>query len=276
MISYINDLELKYEFEIVKQLREYNNEFSPQKPQSKKYFYAFDKDVLVGAVFTSVSWDWVGFRKLFYSDTLVLESLLSEVCKFYKNSVSGLKAHSSDKVRIDDFISCGFDMSGKIPGTSMGKDHYYADNISLNIVGKSQFRIVSSDSPLKEYEKYINQKVTMYETSIDMNKSSEIITFVALDNDEFVGGVQGEISNDSMYINLLVVNAGYRGKNIGTKLMNKLETEAITRGVVCVNLATSEFQAKEFYQKNGFKIIMERENNPKGYKCYTLIKWLST
>jgi len=39
-------------------------------------------------------------------------------------------------------------------------------------------------------------------------------------------------------------------------------------------LGTCEFQAKGFYEKLDFEVVYDRENNPKGYKSYTILKRL--
>lgn len=274
MIKYINDLELKYETDIGAHLRDYNRKHSPQKPAKEKYFYVLDNEKLIGALYCSVSWNWVGLRKIFYDNVEVLELLLAKVCKFYKNTVTGIKAHSSDRDRIDDFISIGFVMSGVIPGTPMGGDYFYADNTSLDIVSNSSYKMVSSNMAIQEYQKGFDDKIKIYNFN-NIEKPYENISFVALDNSEFVGGVLGELTDDSMYIDLLVVREEYRGRQIATKLMKLIEEEAVRRNVVCLNLATTEFQAKGFYSSLGFEVIIARENNPVGFKCFTMIKWLN-
>ena len=42
-----------------------------------------------------------------------------------------------------------------------------------------------------------------------------------------------------------------------------------------MNLGTVEFQAKNFYEKIGYSVILTKENDPKGYKSYTMIKKLN-
>jgi GNAT superfamily N-acetyltransferase len=276
MIEYIRDLDEKYEPEILFHLRKFNRKHSPQKPTLEQYFYVLDNGKLIGAVKTSVSWDWVGLRKLFYDDIEVLRLLLSKVCNFYKDAVSGIKAHSSDKERIDDFISIGFIMSGTMPGTAMERDYFYADNIALNITSDSSFRVVSSDIEILDYKNGFEKEIEIYRSKRNcIENPSRNVIFVALENKDFAGGVQAELKGDSMYVDLLVVKESYRGRKIATKLMNLIEEEAVRNNVIRLDLGTAEFQAKDFYSKLGYKVIIERNNNPKGFKCYTMVKWLN-
>ena len=46
------------------------------------------------------------------------------------------------------------------------------------------------------------------------------------------------------------------------------------RSIKFLELGTTEFQAKPFYEKLGYKVVHEMDDYPKGYKCYTLFKEL--
>ena len=98
------------------------------------------------------------------------------------------------------------------------------------------------------------------------------IMFVALDDDKFVGGVHGSITEDSMYIGWLVVDEEYKGNGIGRNLMRKIEEKAKELNVYSINLGTVEFQAVKFYEKLGYKIVFVKENDPRGYKSYSMVK----
>ncbi|MTI49937.1 MAG: GNAT family N-acetyltransferase [Firmicutes bacterium] len=75
-----------------------------------------------------------------------------------------------------------------------------------------------------------------------------------------------------MYIGWLLVNEEYRKKGIGKGLMLKIEEEAKKLNVYSINLGTTEFQTKKFYEKLGYKIVFIKENDPRGYKSYSMIK----
>ncbi|MFW5794273.1 MAG: GNAT family N-acetyltransferase [Bacillota bacterium] len=95
---------------------------------------------------------------------------------------------------------------------------------------------------------------------------------VALDNNNFIGGISCEIYDDTLYISRIAVKENYRKKQIGKNLMQFLEKEAKKRNLKVIQLGTCEFQAKGFYNKLEYKIVFTRDNNPKGYKNYTMIK----
>ena len=275
MIKYIKDTDFKYQEDILTHLRAHNITHSPKKPEYNKFFYVFDGKLLIGALHSSVSWDWVGIRKYFYKDLEVLELLLSSLCDYYQDSVSGIKAHSDDKTRFNDFLSLGFIMNGIMPGTKKVKEYYYADKTILDITSNSKYKIISSDTEIKEYTDTFVEEVKKYDLiNGNLNDPMEI-SFVALDNDDFAGGILGELVEDTMYIDLLVVKEEYRGRGIAKKLMSLIEEEALKSNVVRLDLGTAEFQARDFYKKLGFSVVNERKDNPKGFKCYTMVKWLN-
>jgi GNAT superfamily N-acetyltransferase len=98
------------------------------------------------------------------------------------------------------------------------------------------------------------------------------IMYVALDYDKFVGGVHGSITEDSMYIGWLVVDEEHKGNGIGKNLMHKIEEKAKELNVYSINLGTVEFQAEKFYEKLGYKTVFIKENDPRGFKSYSMVK----
>ena len=98
--------------------------------------------------------------------------------------------------------------------------------------------------------------------------------FIALDGDQCIGGVSGDIYEKTIYVSRLAVDPLYKNQKIGSKLMSFVEEEANMRGIKFIELGTTDFQARPFYEKLGYKVVHETDDYPKGYKCYTLIKEL--
>ncbi len=83
-------------------------------------------------------------------------------------------------------------------------------------------------------------------------------------DDLIVGGISGDIELLSgLHIKTLWLDAEYRGKGMGSKLLNKLENEAIQKGAKFSYLETFDFQAKDFYINNGYKIFSKLDFNGK-------------
>jgi GNAT superfamily N-acetyltransferase len=87
-----------------------------------------------------------------------------------------------------------------------------------------------------------------------------------------VGGALGDIGCGWLYLSVLGVREDWRRQGIGTALLQAVEQEAQTQGSIGVYLETIEFQAPEFYQRNGYSIYAVQENYPVGFKRYYLQK----
>jgi GNAT superfamily N-acetyltransferase len=77
-----------------------------------------------------------------------------------------------------------------------------------------------------------------------------------------------------MYVDILYVEADYRGKGYGTLLLEKAESEAKSLGGYLSYLDTLDFQAKEFYQKMGYSVFGVLEDCPRGHNFYYMQKRL--
>ena len=104
---------------------------------------------------------------------------------------------------------------------------------------------------------------------------TESINFVAVNDDDTVAGaVYGYIRWDWVYIDILYVSDGQRGKGLGTDLMNKVEEMARSRGMTGLHLTTHDWQGPDFYEKLGYRLYGELDDFPKGHKRLAYCKYL--
>lgn len=87
-----------------------------------------------------------------------------------------------------------------------------------------------------------------------------------------IGGITGDILRNWLRIRYLWVNKAYRGKDIGTELLQAMELAAKEKGAKYAEVDTFSFQALPFYQKQGFEIFGMLENYPISDKKYHLRK----
>ena len=97
-------------------------------------------------------------------------------------------------------------------------------------------------------------------------------TVCAVDAEIIIGVGMGESKYDWLILQYLWVDERYRKSGIGTNIIKKIEYLARERNLIGIHLDTFEFQAKEFYVKNGFSIFGEIDDHPKGYKRYFMKK----
>ncbi len=111
--------------------------------------------------------------------------------------------------------------------------------------------------------------------SEDINISSvKNSNFLAFDNDKLIGGAIGFVEYNWYFLDLLYIDEEYRKRNIGTNLLKEIEKFALKEHLTGVRMETWNFQAKEFYEKNGYSVFGEIKDCPPGTIDYYLKKEL--
>jgi len=75
-----------------------------------------------------------------------------------------------------------------------------------------------------------------------------------------------------LYIDVLWIKEEYRGKGLGARLLKEVEDISKDKGCKLVHLDTFDFQAKDFYIKQGYEIFGKLENCPTGHIRYFMKK----
>lgn len=89
-----------------------------------------------------------------------------------------------------------------------------------------------------------------------------------------VNELSGRLPSDiSLMADVLWIDEKYRHLGYGSKLIKKVENDAIEQGYHLAHLDTFDFQAKEFYLKQGYDVFGELENCPEGHKRFYLRKY---
>jgi len=89
-----------------------------------------------------------------------------------------------------------------------------------------------------------------------------------------VGGLLGGSYWGWFYIDRFWIREEYRKSGLGCKMLKMAEEEAISRGCLFAHLDTHDFQALDFYKKNGYEVICFLEDLPKGFNRYLMKKAL--
>tara|TARA_R110002126_G_C10139125_1_gene470445 strand:+ start:35 stop:457 length:423 start_codon:yes stop_codon:yes gene_type:complete len=77
-----------------------------------------------------------------------------------------------------------------------------------------------------------------------------------------------------LHVGVLFVEESYRGQQLGSILLKKVEDEAKSMGASLSHLDTFDWQAKDFYLKAGYEIFGVLEACPPGHKRYYMKKIL--
>lgn len=90
-----------------------------------------------------------------------------------------------------------------------------------------------------------------------------------------LGGLWGHSAYGWFAIDLFFVPATLRYQGVGTRILSTGESEAIARSCHSARVDTHEFQARAFYEKQGYELFGELPDYPSGHKRFFLRKALS-
>lgn len=74
------------------------------------------------------------------------------------------------------------------------------------------------------------------------------------------------------YVDVLWVRQDQRGNGLGARLLREVEQEAASKQAKLIHLDTFDFQAKEFYEKQGYQVFGALENCMGGHTRYYMKK----
>ncbi len=86
------------------------------------------------------------------------------------------------------------------------------------------------------------------------------------------GGLIGRISWQWLYVMTLAVGPALRGQGWGQRLLLQAEAAAREQGCIGARLDTYSFQARGFYEKQGYRVTGTLEDCPPGHARYSMAK----
>ncbi|AUM96111.1 MULTISPECIES: GNAT family N-acetyltransferase [Clostridium] len=133
--------------------------------------------------------------------------------------------------------------------------------------------------PMEEEAEYIGNM--LLEFNLQSKPLSQEKPFISInrcikdENGEIIGGILACLALwHILSIDTLWVKKEFRNQGVAKQLLSLVETEARNMGCHIVYLSTYDFQAKDFYLKNGYEIFGVLEDCPKEHKIYHLSKRL--
>ncbi|MET4578684.1 GNAT family N-acetyltransferase [Ottowia thiooxydans] len=97
----------------------------------------------------------------------------------------------------------------------------------------------------------------------------------ARSGEELIGGLRGFVFLNWLRIDLLFVDERARRSGVGAKLLESAEKQAIDLGAKCAALETFEWQARNFYLKQGYEEYARLDDYIKGFGLIHMKKELA-
>jgi len=134
---------------------------------------------------------------------------------------------------------------------------------------KHEIDIQQHNHPSAGDKAHLSQQFRAYnDQQCGIFPSKELNLFAYASEREIIGGLRGDISWGWLHVDVLWVAALHRQDGIGTSLMDRAEAEAKAMGVHQAYLETTDFQALGFYEKRGYQVFAQLEDQPPGHICY--------
>jgi len=267
------DQDPKYEPCIKTILRAHNAKHSDNKTHQEYYAYLGNKDDITDLIKVSLFWDWLSLDQTVYQSVSTLKTLVSFVACKLLDKAQGMKVFTSVSDRKDDLIQAGFKLvkTLKVHDTST---YYYLDYEKSNAERVAYHACHLEDTSNDRFQEIIKQAKADFNKQYNITDEEVSLIIGAVDKQRCIGGIHCYRYGDVLYISRLAVLEQYRKHGVGKTLMAYVERYAKNRNIKVMMLGTTGFQAKDFYEKCGFKVVFFRENHPVGFASYTMMKRL--
>lgn len=135
------------------------------------------------------------------------------------------------------------------------------------------YRLQSIEEPTGADRKAIAAPLLAYNLSkVPSLDVRPLVIALQDESGQTVGGLWGETALDWLHVDLLVVPESMRGNDVGSALLRRAEDIARERGCTGAWLDTFAFQARGFYEKQGYAVFGEIPDHPAGGARYFLSK----
>ena len=137
----------------------------------------------------------------------------------------------------------------------------------------SNFSITMTDTPPQDLWRRVWDGLAAYNLQFAPADGHQALAIFAHDADKnLVGGLLGGTAWSWLYINILWLDEAVRHQGLGQKLLTMAEQEAVRRGCRHAYFDTLSFQARGFYEKNGYIVFAVLNDFPPGHKKYFMKK----
>jgi len=152
----------------------------------------------------------------------------------------------------------------------------YFDYFNLNYILLKSYTLSVNNAVDKDNRKAVGAFLKNYNNAAmpgyELREHLEVVAKDA--NGKVLGGLYGYFFWAWLEIHILAVDEAQRKQGIGKSLIQKAEAVAIQKNTFKIRLNTFEFQAPQFYERLGYKIVAVEEGFPEGSCTYHFHKML--
>lgn len=134
---------------------------------------------------------------------------------------------------------------------------------------------IVTETEKPEILSFLNENLAKESTVLRNTTPVSEIILKYTDNDKnIIGATVGYIFYGSLLIDMLWVEYKHRKKGVGKKLLKKLEDIAISKGARFATVTSMDWwDAKNFYEKQGYKLEFTRHGYQNNSTQYSYIKF---
>ena len=143
------------------------------------------------------------------------------------------------------------------------------------MVGNVDITITIEQEPAEAVRAEVLNGLRSYNRQHTVAPDFRPLTLAARKAGELVGGLSGDTGWSWLHVDLLWISEAHRGVGIGRALLRAAESEAVTRGCLHAYLDTFDYQARPFYEREGYRVFGVQEDYPPGHERYFMRKTLA-
>ena len=133
--------------------------------------------------------------------------------------------------------------------------------------------IVVTDNPDEAPREVILSGLIAYNTARVGDTDHRPLAVLAADGKGGVlGGLWGSTAYSWLFVQYFWLPESLRGQGLGSEVLRRAEAEARRRGCRAVWLDTFSFQARGFYERQGYGVFGTLEDYPPGHRRFFLRK----
>lgn len=121
-------------------------------------------------------------------------------------------------------------------------------------------------NPCDKDNAFLRRKIVEFNAGFLNEQASQFSVFAKNDQADIIGGATIWEHSDALYIDILWVDDQYRNNKIGSNLISKIIEHALLKEIKKVFVDTYDFQATQFYIKQGFIVIGRLDNYLLGHE----------